>query len=320
MYAYVLTALTSAEIRSVDSHSSCETRPIVSVAATQYRAAGVALPACAATRSSQASSTPAEDSGSTSRQGSGTPSASRRASSSSSASAASSASIAVAPAARARASCWRSTSCSASARSTPDFTNFMSVDWTIATSSASWAAARRAAAAGLLSSCARPAAIVPSEARRSRFCSIPPSACRTGEMRRMTVWWTGRCEKSRRRNSSGSMIARRHADSATMRTGSGSSVSTEIAPIHVGATWRPTGSGLPRPVICVAAVPSSRRMRPGTCSCSSTMSSPGSTSRSSATASHSASSSSSIPSKRSTPRSSASVTGCAVMPRRGTGG
>ena len=66
-------------------------------------------------------------------------------------------------------------------------------------------------------------------------------------------------------------IARRHVVSATIRTGSGSSVSAEIAPIHVGATWRPTGSGRPRPVMCVAAVPSSRRMSPGTWSRSSTI-------------------------------------------------
>ena len=46
--------------------------------------------------------------------------------------------------------------------------------------SAMSAAALLAAAAGLLSSCASPAAIVPSAARRSRFCSMAVRRVITG--------------------------------------------------------------------------------------------------------------------------------------------
>ena len=54
----------------------------------------------------------------------------------------------------------------------PARTNAPSVELTTSSASASWAAERFAAAAGLLSSWARPAAIVPSAASRSRFCSM----------------------------------------------------------------------------------------------------------------------------------------------------
>ena len=92
--------------------------------------------------------------------------------SASSASAASSASSAVAPPRRARAP--RAGARRAPrrrSRSTPDSTKRPIVAPTTSIASASCAAARCAAAAGLLSSCARPAAIVPSDASRSRFCS-----------------------------------------------------------------------------------------------------------------------------------------------------
>ena len=99
------------------------------------------------------------------------PVSSSRASSSSSASAASSASSAVAAVPRAKASCCSATSFSASVRSTPASTKCASAELITSSASVSCAAALRAAAAGLFSSCARPAAIVPSEDRRSRLCS-----------------------------------------------------------------------------------------------------------------------------------------------------
>ena len=76
-------------------------------------------------------------------------------------------------AARSTASRCSATSCSASSRSMPDSTKRPSVELSTSSASASLRGARgAAAAAGLLSSCASPAAIVPSEASRSRFCSM----------------------------------------------------------------------------------------------------------------------------------------------------
>ena len=66
---------------------------------------------------------------------------------------------------------------------------------------------RRAAAAGLLSSWASPAAIVPSDVSRSRFCSRWVIACITGRIRDITCWNTGRCETTRSVNGSGATTA-----------------------------------------------------------------------------------------------------------------
>ena len=67
-----------------------------------------------------------------------------------------------------------------SSRSIPDSTKRPIVELTTSSASAICAAARRAAAAGLLSSWASPAAIVPSAARRSRFCSMRGDAAHHG--------------------------------------------------------------------------------------------------------------------------------------------
>ena len=99
----------------------------------------------------------------------------------------------------------RATSFAASSRSMPDSTKRRSVAPTTSTASTIWSAARPAAAAGLLSSCASPAAIVPSEVSRSRFCSIAVMRLMTGATccitRRCTAGWAN----ASRRNSSGSM-------------------------------------------------------------------------------------------------------------------
>ena len=71
-----------------------------------------------------------------------------------------------------RASSWSATSFAASPRSTPDSTKRPIVPFTTSSASIICAAARCAAAAGLLSSCARPADSWPSAASRSRFCSM----------------------------------------------------------------------------------------------------------------------------------------------------
>ena len=88
--------------------------------------------------------------------------------------------------------------------------------------SASCAAARRAAAAGLLSSCARPAAIVPSEASRSRFCSIAVMRLITGA----TCCITRRCTARLREREPAEVLGcdqrqRGTSVSACMRTPSG---------------------------------------------------------------------------------------------------
>jgi len=118
----------------------------------------------------------------------------------------------------------------------PDSTKRPIVDPITSSASSIWAAARRAAAAGLLSSCARPAAIVPSEVSRSRFCSMPVIRLITGATCRMTRWCTAGCENARRRKSSASTSATRQGVSAFMRTPSGPPVSTAMAPIQVGAS------------------------------------------------------------------------------------
>ena len=95
-----------------------------------------------------------------------------------------------------------------------------------------------AAAAGLLSSCASPAAIVPSEASRSRFCSIAGDAASSpARPARMTRWCTGGLGEREPAEVVGRRSARRGtASRRCMRTPSGPPVSTAIAPIQVGAT------------------------------------------------------------------------------------
>ncbi len=201
----------------------------------------------------------------------------------------------------------------------PDSTNRPTVELTTASASAICAAARRAAAAGLFSSCARPAAIVPSAARRSRFCSRPVIRLITGAICCITRRCTAGCTSARRRKSSDGISARTHADSVVTVTPNGASVSTAIAPIQVGATWRPTGSARSPSNICASAVPSSSSSTPGTSLACSAITVPGSTSRTDVASTHSTSSSSSRSSKRSTVRRSAAVAG-RLMARRGTGG
>ena len=123
-------------------------------------------------------------------------------------------------------------------------------------------AARLTAAAGLLSSCASPAAMVPSDSRRSRFCSAPARRDITGFICFMTRSWTAGWASVRRRKSSAGMSATSHGTSADIRTASGPRVRTAMAPTHVGATWRPTGSVRPSVTITVCASPSSRHERP----------------------------------------------------------
>ena len=115
----------------------------------------------------------------------------------------------------------------------------------MSTASDSSAAARRAAAAGLLSSCASPAAIVPSEASRSRFCSIAVIRLITGATWRITRSCTAGCAKASARKSSRAIRPIRQAVSEVMRTPSEAPVSTATAWIQVGACWRPTSSARP---------------------------------------------------------------------------
>ncbi len=67
----------------------------------------------------------------------------------------------------------------------------------------------------------------------------------TGATCCITRRWIAGCANARRRKSSGSTTARRQSVSACMRTPSEPPVSAAIAPIQVGALWRPTGSLLP---------------------------------------------------------------------------
>ena len=103
-------------------------------------------------------------------------------------------------------------------RSMPASTNEAKAEPIASRASVIWAAARRAAAAGLLSSCARPAAIVPREASRSRFCSRSVMRLITGATWRITRWWIPGWAKARRWKSSGTTVARRQSVSACMRT------------------------------------------------------------------------------------------------------
>jgi len=106
---------------------------------------------------------------------------------------------------------------------------------TTSSASARSAAERLAAAAGLLSSCARPAAIVPSDASRSRVCSTALRRVITGGIWRMMRACTAGLARTSSMNRSVGMRASRHSVIASMRTPSGPWVSAAIAPIHVGA-------------------------------------------------------------------------------------
>ena len=116
------------------------------------------------------------------------------------------------------------------------------VPLTVSSASTRSDAARLAAAAGLLSSCASPAAIVPSEASRSRFDSIAVSRVMTGLMRCMIRRCTGGLARTSSVNRSVGMRARRQSVSQRIRTPSSPPVSAAIAPIQVGASWWPSGS------------------------------------------------------------------------------
>ncbi len=85
-----------------------------------------------------------------------------------------------------------STSSAAWSRSIPDSTSRPIVELSTSSASARSEAARRAAEAGLLSSWARPAAIVPSDASRSRFCSSSVIRRITGRTTAITRRNTGR--------------------------------------------------------------------------------------------------------------------------------
>ena len=308
-------------MREAESCRSAARLRAVSEAATQRSAAPVAGPASSATSASHGSSTPATASGSDRRQGSGIPRSSRRSSIASSSSAASSPSSVVRFLARTIASCCRATSRSASSRSTPASTNSPSVALMTSSASAMSEAARLTAAAGLLSSCARPAAIVPNDSRRSRFCSAPASRDITGFICPMTRSCTAGCAKARRRKSSAGMSATSHGTMADIRTASGPRVRTAMAPTHVGATWRPTGSVRPSLTITVCASPSSRQERPSTSTPCSASNSPGSKCWRCATAAHSANWASSRSSKRSTGRrSAAEIPAVVLIPAPGTRG
>ena len=118
---------------------------------------------------------------------------------------------------------------------------------------------RRAAAAGLFSSWASPAAIVPSAASRSRFCSTAVMRRMIGPIWRMIRRCTGSCARASRRNSSAGIIAKRASVRATMRPSKAVSVIVGTAPIQVGAVWRSTGSSRLPSHMNACTVPSNRR-------------------------------------------------------------
>ena len=136
---------------------------------------------------------------------------------------------------------WISTSLPACSRETPDSTNTPIVELSTSSASASSEEARLAAAAGLFSSCARPAAIVPSDSSRSRFCSIAVIRPTTGRTCASTRCMIERLATASSRKSSGAIAARRRSDLACTRTPSGEPVSAAIAPIQVGASVLPRG-------------------------------------------------------------------------------
>ena len=198
-------------MRSVDSRTSSASSRALMVAAIQRSAAPVAGPASSWTRASHRASTPARASVSATSHGASTPRSSSASITASSASAASSAPSASSSHAATTAWCWRRTSCSACSRETPEETNRSMVEAMTSSASAMSLAARVAAAAGLLSSWARPAAIVPREASRSRFCSTAVRRPRTGAtwcmIRRCTERWLSASSV----NGSAATVARRHS-------------------------------------------------------------------------------------------------------------
>ena len=205
--------------------------------ATQRTAIGVAAPAAVAARSSHSPSRPAEASGSASVHASGTSCASSQSPIASSASAASSPSRAVAVSARSCASRLRARRTSASARSTPASTNAAIAPSSVSSASASAVAVRLAAAAGLLSSCARPADIWPSAASFSRWSWLASSRAITGPKTRITFWNAGGVANSRSRNRSAAICAARLGPDARIATRASLPDSARIAPIQVGASW-----------------------------------------------------------------------------------
>jgi len=163
----------------------------------------------------------------------------------SSASEAASPSRAGAVVARSSASRLRATNTSASSRSTPDSTNDAIAPSSTSSASASDAALRLAAAAGLLSSCARPADIWPSAAIFSR-CSVAPSIrAMTGRKTRITRRNASGVWNSSWRNVSGSICATRQRSEARSDVIAAASESARIAPSQVGATWRCSSSCRP---------------------------------------------------------------------------
>ena len=144
----------------------------------------------------------------------------------------------------------------------PEWTNTSIVVPSTSRASASSADERFAAAAGLFSSCASPAAIVPSDASRSRFCSMPWIRFMTGRMIRMIRWKTARCISVSSTNRSVGTVAMRQSVWHCMRTPTGPSVSAAIAPIQVGATCSPAGSTRSSWTIRASMIPSSSRCRP----------------------------------------------------------
>ena len=209
-------------MRSVEYFSSQARPRAVSEAATQRTAASVAGPARPRDRAEPRASTPARRERLGEPPRSATPSASRRSSISSSASAASSASSAVqrgGPRRAPRAAGHELLGLLALDAGLDERRRASRPRTSIASTSSP--AARRAAAAGLLSSWARPAAIVPSAARRSRFCSIAVTRVMTGAIWRMMRRWTGRSSSASSRKRSVGTSATRQAVSARMRTPSG---------------------------------------------------------------------------------------------------
>src|SRR4051794_29472286 len=290
-------------MRSVDSTSSEASSCAVSEDEIHRSVLLVHGPAIACTRSTHSASRPTDASGSANFQPSSMPRSSSASSIASSASDASSASRWPRTMHIPSASCWRRSSFSASVRSMPASTNPCSAWLTTSTASTRSDAARRAAAAGLLSSCARPAAIVPSEVRRSRLASRWLMPRITGPITDMTLRWTDRSCSARSMNASRGTIANRHGPSASTVIGTGLSVIAAIAPIQVGPVFAFAGSLRLSTVMYAFVLPVNSSSGPGEEPCSSSTS-PSAASRISTTAAQASRRSSESSSKRSMPRSS----------------
>ena len=138
-------------------------------------------------------------------------------------------------------------------------------------------AARRAAAAGLLSSCASPAAIVPSDVSRSRLDSRELMLRMTGPITLITLRCTDRCLSASSMNGSRGMIETRQSTPATIVTGSSLSVIAAIAPIQVGAWLGVPGSVPPATRMNALVVPEKSSRGPGESAPCSRITSPSST-------------------------------------------